>query len=88
MAPDRARLRVGTRFVQTARMGPTMYEVWISKGNGMTLGPRFRLLEDAQRFVDEHLGEASFAVKAPDHSWRVIAPRRRMARGTFRAPSR
>ncbi len=29
-----------------------------------------------------------FAVKAPDHSWRVIAPRRRMARGTFRAPSR
>lgn len=61
-----------------------LYEVWTSRGQGMQLGPRFRLLEDARRYVDEHHEEASFAIKGPDGLWAMIAPRRRLARGTTR----
>jgi len=61
-----------------------LYEIWMSEGRGMKLGPRFRLLHDAERYIEEHRGEASLAVKSPDGKWEMIASRRRMARGTLR----
>lgn len=60
-----------------------LFEVWLSSGEGMYPGPKFRLLDDARRYVHEHRREASAAVKAPDGHWAVILPRR-IARGTFR----
>jgi len=61
-----------------------LYEVWMSSGEGMYPGPKFRLLDDARRYVQEHRREASVAVRAPDGHWAVILPRHRMARGTSR----
>jgi hypothetical protein len=46
-----------------------MYEVWWSRGSGTYKGPRFRRLEDALRYVDEHAAEASFAVRGPVGYW-------------------
>ena len=54
-----------------------LYEVWCSRGAGMALGPRFRLLADAKRYVAEHRYGASMAIRAPDGEWDVIAPRAR-----------
>ncbi len=53
-----------------------LYEVWFSTGNGLHLGPRFRLGNDAERYVQQHLGEASFAVRAPDGHWTILAANR------------
>jgi hypothetical protein len=65
-------------------MTAPLYEVWLSHGHGTCVGPKFRYLEDAERYVAEHHAEASYAIKAPDGHWAVIAPRRRLARGTSR----
>ena len=46
-----------------------MYEVWSSCGDGCQRGPRFRLLDDAVRYVTQHNGEASFAIRCPDGHW-------------------
>lgn len=46
-----------------------MYEVWWSCGRGTQCGPRFRLLDDALRYVAEHAAEASFAIRRPDGTW-------------------
>jgi hypothetical protein len=60
------------------------YEVWMSHGHGLFLGPKFRMFDDAQRYVDEHCDLASHAVKAPDGHWAMIAPKRRsIRRSTF-----
>jgi hypothetical protein len=61
-----------------------LYEVWMSHGDGIVLGPRFRRFEDARRYVLEHRKDASMAVRSPDGSWALIAPRprRNWARGT------
>jgi hypothetical protein len=48
-----------------------LYEVWISRGTGTTVGPRFRRLDDARRYVRDHHGEASFAIRTPDDRWEV-----------------
>ncbi len=50
-------------------MNEAMYEVWWSRGDGTHAGPRFRVLEDAVRYVEEHAGEASFAIKGPVGYW-------------------
>ena len=52
-----------------------LYEVWVSRGDGMRPGPRFRLLSDATRYVDEHDDGASLAVRAPDGRWELIVSR-------------
>jgi hypothetical protein len=46
-----------------------MYEVWFSKGEGTEAGPRFHRLEDALRYVEEHAGEATFAIRGPVGFW-------------------
>jgi hypothetical protein len=52
-----------------------LFEVWISRNDGLYPGPKFRLAHDAEEFIAEHAGEASFAVRAPDGHWKVIAAR-------------
>ena len=59
----------------------TLYQVWVSRGEGMVAGPKFRDLDDARRYIDEHCAGASAAIKAPDGQWPIIRSRR-MARGT------
>jgi len=59
-----------------------LYEIWMSRGHGLYPGPKFRYLDDARRYVEDHRGEASLAVKGPDGEWEMIVARRRMARGT------
>ncbi len=54
-----------------------LFEVWCSRGSGMVMGPRFKHLEDAKRFIAEHRYGASMAIRAPDGRWGVIAPRPR-----------
>jgi hypothetical protein len=66
-----------------------LYEVWFSRGEGFTCSAKFRQLEDARRHVEEHAGEASFAIRDPEGRWetykRTIVPaRHRLARGTQR----
>lgn len=46
-----------------------MYEIWWSQGNGTQKGPKFRRLSDAQRYVFEHAGQASFAIRGPVGYW-------------------
>ena len=58
-----------------------LYRVWISRGQGLMPGPRFRLLVDAQRHVATQSDNASYAIQAPDGSWETIEARR-LARGT------
>jgi len=60
------------------------YEVGMSHGHGLFLGPKFRMFDDAQNYVDEHSDEASHAVKAPDGHWAMFAPQRRQRRSMFR----
>ena len=45
------------------------YEVWWSKGQGSQCGPRFTSLEQALKYVAEHAGQASFAIRQPDDTW-------------------
>jgi len=58
------------------------YEVWWSMGTGTHTGPRFRNLRDAIRYVSDHWGEASFAIKTGEDRWhhwddgQVMTPRR------------
>ncbi|MCA9678288.1 MAG: hypothetical protein H6709_09370 [Kofleriaceae bacterium] len=52
---------------------PALYEVWFSVGEGFHRGPAFRLLADAERYVVQHLGEASFALRRPDGHWEIVA---------------
>lgn len=62
-----------------------MYEVWWSMGNGTHSGPRFSNLNDAIRYVSEHWGEATFAIKTGAnrcHRWQdgsITIPRRSAA---------
>ncbi|MCX5744800.1 MAG: hypothetical protein NT062_20120 [Proteobacteria bacterium] len=52
-----------------------LYEVWFSQGTGLHVGPKFKLLEDALRYVAAHHDEASFAIRAPDRTWELIERR-------------
>jgi len=53
-------------------MHARLYEVWFSRGNGFSNGPKFRLLDDARRYVVAHLPEASFAIRNPDGHWETF----------------
>jgi len=46
-----------------------MYQLWRSRGEGMERGPKFRILADALRYIDSHIHEASYAIRASDGSW-------------------
>ena len=50
-------------------MSERMYEVWWSRGEGTQKGPRFRILEDAIRYVSARSDRASFAIRNPDGTW-------------------
>ena len=52
-----------------------LYEVWCSRRKGITVGPKFRLLEDARRYVIGHRHEASFAIRNPDGRWELVLSR-------------
>jgi hypothetical protein len=54
-----------------------VYEVWCSRGSGMVMGPRFKLLDDAKRYIVEHRYGASMAIRGPDGRWEMIAARTR-----------
>ena len=56
-------------------MHTPLYEVWCSSGHGIHVGPRFKLLQDAIRYVATHAQEASHAVRAPNGTWKLIEPR-------------
>ena len=47
----------------------SMYVVWMSRGNGIAPGAKFRRIEDALRYVDERRNTASFAIRMPDGMW-------------------
>ena len=55
---------------------PKMYEVWWTVGDGMHRGPRFRYRSDAERYIDERLYHASFAIRDPEGEWCAWKPRR------------
>jgi len=46
-----------------------MFEVWLSKGQGLVPGPRFRVLEDAVRHAEENRESASYAIRKPFGGW-------------------
>jgi hypothetical protein len=52
-----------------------LYEVWFSRGSGFQVGPKFRLFEDARRYVEDHVRDASYAVRNPDGRWEMIVRR-------------
>jgi len=56
-------------------MHAKLYEVWFSTGTGTHIGPRFKLLEDAIRFVNAHTGDASYAIRAPGGEWALVERR-------------
>jgi hypothetical protein len=57
-----------------------LFEVWLSRGTGLEPGPRFRLLDDARRYVACHV-DASYAIRSPDGHWETF-DRAIRARGT------
>jgi len=57
----------------------SMYEVWWSKGTGTHTGPKFQKLEDALRYIHDHSGEASFAIRNPEGAWCKFDRTRRIA---------
>ena len=50
-------------------MGWKMYQVWFSEDAEMQPGPRFRLLQDALRYVSRPDHDRSFAIRTPEGSW-------------------
>lgn len=52
-----------------------LYEVWWSRGTGFQAGPRFRVLNDAVRYVAGHIDEASHAIRNPEGKWEMIVSR-------------
>jgi hypothetical protein len=67
----------GARRIRGSNMERNhLYEVWFSRGAGLRRGPKFRARHDAERYVAEHWGEATFAVKAPDGHWETFARER------------
>lgn len=54
-----------------------LYEVWFSRGTGLVLGPKFRRLDDAKRYVEDHRDLGSMAIRAPNGRWEVIVTRAR-----------
>ncbi|MCA9528687.1 MAG: hypothetical protein KC543_00975 [Myxococcales bacterium] len=46
-----------------------MYEVWRLDGEHTRLDARFRLVDDALRYVEANRHRGSFAVKKPDGGW-------------------
>ena len=56
-------------------MRTRLYEVWLSSGTGLHVGPKFKLLQDAVRYVESHAAEASYAVRAPNGTWELIERR-------------
>lgn len=57
-------------------MQAALYEVWWSAGNGTHIGPRFKHLDDAIRYVHDHEGEASHAIRGPSGRWEFVEKRR------------
>ncbi|MBL0217931.1 MAG: hypothetical protein IPQ07_29135 [Myxococcales bacterium] len=58
------------------RLYDGVYEVFVSTGMGIHVGPKFRLLDDARRYVELHAHEASHAVRGPHGDWELVEPRR------------
>ena len=56
-------------------MFAAMYEVWVAGAKGLEVGPKFRLFQDARRYVDTHSDEASFVVRDPTGEWALIVRR-------------
>ena len=52
-----------------------LFEVWYSQGNGLHRGPSFKLRHDAVVYVEQHRGEATFAVREPDGKWTTFGER-------------
>jgi hypothetical protein len=50
-------------------MGWKMYQVWYSEDAAMKPGPRFRLLQDALRYIARPDHERSFAIRTPEGEW-------------------
>jgi len=48
-----------------------MYELWVSQGQGGSKECVFDSLEEALKFVEDHAGQASFAIKYPDGTFHV-----------------
>jgi hypothetical protein len=46
-----------------------MYEVWATQGQGGCKVQEKVTLQEALDYVEEHIGEASFAIKKPDGEW-------------------
>lgn len=65
-------------------MKTELYEVWFSSGHGIHLGPRFRFIEDAVRYVYNHLQEASFAIRNPAGEWELVKRRHAPVRTAHR----
>jgi hypothetical protein len=63
-----------------------MHEIWLSEATGTRQGPRFRLLDDAIRYVNGYADEGSLAILMSDGNWyrwsddNVIIENRRRAR--------
>ena len=46
-----------------------MYELWATQGQGGSKELEFKTLQEALDHVEQHKGEASFAIKYPDGKW-------------------
>lgn len=46
-----------------------MNELWASQGQSGSKTLEFNSLQDALKFIEEHLGEASYAIKYPNGEW-------------------
>ncbi len=69
------------RFAEGTRPGvglpastrPLLYEIWYRIGGGKSPGPKFRLLEDALRYVQAHRARTrstrSLTIRCPDGTW-------------------
>jgi hypothetical protein len=62
-----------------------LYEVWFSRGAGLQPGPRFRIIEDARRYVAVHRTEASWAIRTPAGEWESFRRRAPVLRDLDRA---
>lgn len=73
------RVPAGTTFAispgMRSRLDAGLYEIWFSRGTGIQPGPKFKLLQDARRYVADHAREASHAIRGPDGHWEPIQAR-------------
>jgi hypothetical protein len=46
-----------------------VYEIWATQGQGGDKIAEFKSLADALAYVEQHEGEASYAIKYPNGQW-------------------